>query len=615
MHHFFYYWISLCVCCLSGAAIAANTPIEHTAPPYWWVNMQHPHLQVMLHGKNIAHYQVKLSSTDVQLKSVSTLDNPNYVFIDLDISQAKAQKFDFVFSQNEKKQFSHPYELKQRHTPAPQGLSSADVIYLLMPDRFANGNPKNDAVSTMQETCLQRDSLIARHGGDLQGVIDHLDYLDNLGITALWLNPVLTNDQPKWSYHGYAATDHYQIDPRFGDIELYRNLSQKAHQKGIKMVKDVIFNHVGDQHWFIKDLPSATWIHQFPKFTKTTYMTSTLMDPYASQYDKSVLLDGWFDKHMPDLNQQNLYVQNYLIQNCIWWTEVAQLDAFRLDTYAYSDPDFLVLWSERLTKEYPTLGLFGETWVQGEPIQAYFHGNTNINKNFNANMHGLTDFQLYYAINAALNENFGWETGVSRLYYTLVKDYLYTDATHNVTFLDNHDLSRYYSVIGEDVDKYKIGIGFLLTTRGIPCIYYGTEILMKNFANPDGLVRLDFVGGWQGDSSNKFEPKGRTQQEQMAFAFVQQLLQWRQNKTVIHSGKLMQFIPEKGVYTYFRYNDKESVMVMLNPSNEAVSIATDKFAERLQNYQKATDILTQQTFDISKSITVPAKGILIMELK
>ncbi|HNL07973.1 MAG TPA: alpha-amylase family glycosyl hydrolase, partial [Chitinophagales bacterium] len=308
MYHFFYYWINLCVCCLSSAAIAANTPIEHTAPPYWWANMQHPDLQVMLHGKNIAHYQVKLSSVDVQLKSVTTLDNPNYVFIDLDISQAKAQKFDFVFSQNGKKQFSHSYELKQRQTPAPQGLSPADVIYLLMPDRFANGNPKNDVVSTMQETWLQRDSLIARHGGDLQGIIDHLDYLDNLGITALWLNPVLTNDQPKWSYHGYAATDHYQIDPRFGDIELYRNLSQKAHQKGIKMVKDVIFNHVGDQHWFIKDLPSATWIHQFPKFTKTTYMTSTLMDPYASQHDKSVLLDGWFDKHMPDLNQHNQYV-------------------------------------------------------------------------------------------------------------------------------------------------------------------------------------------------------------------------------------------------------------------------------------------------------------------
>jgi glycosidase len=601
---------------VSFGLTATPLNVQHIAPPFWWTGMKNHNLQIMVHATDIAKYQVKLTQQGVRFVSAVKVENPNYLFINLEISDdAKAGKFNLEFSDG-KKQFTYPYELKARSkTNYPAGLNSSDVMYLLMPDRFSNGDVSNDVVKTLQERNLNRDSLVYRHGGDIQGVINHLDYLYDLGVTALWLNPVLTNDQPQWSYHGYACTDNYNIDPRFGNNELYLKLINETHKRGMKMVMDIIFNHVGDQHWFIKDLPSNDWVHEFPAFTKTTYMVSALMDPYASQHDKDIMSNGWFDKHMPDLNQSNPLVANYLIQNTIWWVEYAQIDAYRLDTYAYSDLKFLEQWGQSILNEYPNLGIFGETWVQGEPIQAYFHGKTNLNTPFYSHLPGLTDFQLYYAINAALNESFGWAEGVSRLYYTLVKDYLYQDAYKNVIFLDNHDLSRFYSVVNEDIDKYKMGMGLLLTTRGIPCIYYGTEVLMKNYANPDGLVRLDFEGGWKGDKENKFESSGRTTKQNEAFNFVRNLQNWRKNNTVLHDGKLMQFIPENGVYTYFRYNNQKTVMVMLNPTDKAVSINTQKYAEIMKDYTLAVDVISDKTLSDLTNISIPPKTIYIFELK
>lgn len=593
---------------------AAQLSVQHIAPTFWWTGMHHPELQIMVHAPDVAMYQVSLSYPHVEFVSAVKVDNPNYLFINLRIyPQAQAGTLQLVFS-NGKQQLSYPYELKQRSNKPPLGLNSSDLIYLAMPDRFANGDPKNDIVRTMRETTLNRDSLTYRHGGDLQGVIDHLPYLHDLGVTALWLNPVLINDQPKYSYHGYACTDHYTIDPRLGSNDLYVQLVEKGHQSGIKTVMDIIFNHVGDQHWFIKDLPSHDWVHQFKQFTKTTYMVSTLMDPYASQHDKKIMSDGWFDTHMPDLNQSNPLVATYLIQNTVWWVEYAAIDAYRLDTYAYSDLQFLEQWGKYILDEYPNIGIFGETWVQGEPIQAYFHGKTNLNTPFYSHLPGLTDFQLYYAINAALNEPFGWGEGVSKIYYTLVKDYLYQDASKNVTFLDNHDLSRFYSVVGEDMNKFKMGIAVLLTTRGIPCVYYGTEILMKNYANPDGLVRLDMPGGWAGDKQDKFVAQGRTAAEQSAFEYVKRLQNWRKNNPVLHDGRLVQFIPENGVYTYCRTNDQKTVLIMFNPTDKAVTINADKYAEVTAGFSRATDFISGQTLTNLHVITVPTKTIFLLEL-
>ena len=596
---------------------AAKLDIWHIEPPFWFTEMSNPDFQILLYAKDINKYCVQIEGQGIKYNNTIQTENNNYLFINLSVlPQAKAGTFEIILN-NEKHKHRIPYQLKARNIEQKNfmGLTPADNMYLIMPDRFSNGSEKNDIVKGMNETTINRDSLIYRHGGDIQGIINHLDYLQDLGITALWLNPVLENNQPKWSYHGYAATDLYNTDKRLGNNETYLKLAEEAHKKGIKMVMDIIHNHVGDQCWFIQDLPANDWIHKFPKFTKTTYRATTLHDPYAAQYDKKIMTDGWFDQHMPDLNQDNPLLATYLIQNNIWWIEYLGIDAIRLDTYAYSSEKFRQEWAKAILAEYPKLSIFGETWVQGLPVQIYFHGQTNIKTNFHSQLTGLTDFQLYYAINAAFNESFGWNEGVMRLYETLSGDYLYSNPNGNVVFLDNHDLSRYFSVVGENLDKFKLGITFLLTTRGIPCIYYGSEILMKNYANPDGLVRMDFPGGWEGDKSNKFKSSGRTASENEAFDYVRKLCQWRKKAEVIAEGRLMQFVPEKGIYTYFRYTDKEAVMVVINSNAEKQILDTSRFLERLKGYKSAHNIITGEKTDNLNSLQLPAMGALVLELK
>lgn len=623
------YFIKSCFWTISMAiAISSILPyiafakpnIDHIEPPFWWVGMQNSDLQIMVHADNIAEYShiaVLPADKGIVFQSAVHTENKNYVFINLRIlPNAQAGKYELVFGKG-KDVFKHTYELKARQADNKRlmGLNPSDVMYLAMPDRFANGDTKNDVVKTTNQTTLNRDTLGWRHGGDIKGVIDHLDYLQDLGITALWLNPTLENNQPLWSYHGYACTNHYQTDPRLGSNDTYLSLSNQCHQRGIKMVMDIIHNHVGNEHWFIKDLPMHNWIHQYPEFTKTTYRATTLLDPYFAQSDKDLMLNGWFDKHMPDLNQDNSLVATYLIQNNIWWVEYAGIDALRLDTYAYSSEAFREQWIAALLREYPTLSIFGETWVQGLPIQIYFHGQTQIKQKFQSGLTGLTDFQLYYATTAAFNENFGWNEGVMRLYETLASDYLYSQAQGNVTFLDNHDLSRYFSVVGEDINKLKMGLTFLLTTRGIPCIYYGTEILMKNFANPDGLVRLDFPGGWQGDKDNKFSEKGRTESENDVFNYTRRLCQWHKKANVIRHGKLKQYVPEKGIYTYFRYTDNESAMIIINSNKEATKLDTKRFDENLMGYSSAYNIITDEKINKLKQIDIPAMTALVLILQ
>ncbi|WP_461789751.1 glycoside hydrolase family 13 protein [Pedobacter sp.] len=600
-------------------ALVAQLPkLERIEPSFWWVGMKNPNLQLLVHGKDISKNEVSINYAGVKLIKVNQVDNPNYLFLDLLISaDAAAGKFDIVFKQNGKQQAKYTYELKTRNANQQkfQGVTNKDFIYLIMPDRFANGDTKNDVVKGMNETALNRDSLFYRHGGDLKGIAAHLDYLQELGVTALWLNPVLENNQPKTSYHGYANTENYKVDPRFGTNEDYRQLVADCHQRGMKMIKDLVHNHFGTEHFTIKDMPTKDWVHQWPTYTKTTYREQVHFDPYVSKKDKDLMLNGWFDRHMPDLNQNNEFVKNYLTQSHIWWIEYADLDGFRLDTYAYNDAKFMAEWGKRIMEEYPKFTFFGETWVHGVPNQAFFTKGNKINQGIDTELQGVTDFQALWGINEALNGKFGWTDGVVRLYNTLTNDYMYEDPTRNVVFLDNHDISRFYSVVGEDFDKYKSGIAWLLTTRGIPQFYYGTEILMKNYANPDGLVRNDFPGGWATDKVNKFSSAGRTEKENEAFNYVKKLANYRKNNEVLQTGKMMQFIPEDGIYVYFRYNNQKTVMMVMNGNAEAKTLGTDRFSEMILGRKAAKNVVSDELLSDISQLKIPAKTTLVLELQ
>lgn len=591
--------------------------LERIEPMFWFTGMQNPRVQLLVHGNNITNSEVDFNYPGVRLEKVNKVESPNYLFLDLMIDKnAKPGKFQINFSSKGEKNIQYTYELRSRNNSSErnQGVNTSDFIYLIMPDRFANGDPSNDIIKGMTETDLNRDSMYYRHGGDLQGIINNLDYLKDLGVTTLWLNPVLENDQPKTSYHGYANTENYQIDKRFGNNELYKKLIDECHARGMKMIKDLVHNHIGSRHFTILDLPMKDWIHQWPGYTKTNYREQVWMDPYAASIDKKLMTDGWFDSHMPDVNQKNPFLKKYITQSHIWWIEYAGIDGLRLDTYAYNDLDFMAEWGKEIKSEFPKLTFFGETWVHGVPNQAFFTKGNTLNQKMDTELQGVTDFQALWAINESLNGKFGWTDGVSRLYNTLSNDFIYEDATRNVVFLDNHDLSRYFSVIGEDFDKYKSGIAWLLTTRGIPQFYYGTEILMKNFANPDGLVRSDFPGGWKNDKENKFSESGRAGKEIEAFNYVKTLANYRKNNAVLQTGKMMQFIPEDGIYVYFRYNNDKTVMMIMNSNDSQKSINTTRFKERMLSYKSAKNVVNSEVLNDISNIKVPAKSTLVLEL-
>jgi glycosidase len=600
----------------SNAKTAPDTRID---PTFWWVGMKNPKLQLLVHSPGIAASTVSLASyPGVSLEGVQKLESPNYLVVNLTVG-AGAQPGRLKLEFKGAKKLSYSYELRARSTDPSrvQGVNTADFIYLLMPDRFANGDPKNDVVKTTNVSRISRDSMFARHGGDLKGIEDHFAYLKELGVTAIWPTPIIENNQSKASYHGYALTDFYNVDPRYGSNESYVGFVQRAHQQGLKVVHDVVLNHIGSENYLFKDQPAKDWFHEWPKFTRSNFRDAAFNDPHGSGYDFKQFNNGWFDTHMPDVNQSNPLVATYLIQNFLWWVEYTGLDAYRVDTYTYSEPNFLMKWGEALTSEYPRLGQFAETWVQGTGQQAFFARNIFPPVNgFKSNMPGVLDFQLQYAINEALTKDAGWTEGINKLYYTLQADWMYEDPTRNVIFLDNHDMSRFFSVIGEDMAKYKMGLAWLLTCRGVPQLYYGTEVLMKNYSNPDGKVREDFPGGWPGDQENRFVASGRNAAQQDAFAYVSKLAQYRKAHPVLHSGKLMHFIPDAGVYTYFRYNEQgEAVMVMMNSNKDEKTVDTARFAERLAGFSSGQDVVSGTVLSDLKSLKIPARTAWVVELR
>ena len=600
------------------SAAAVSAPASRIDPTFWWVGMKNPKLQLLVYAPGISASTLSLDYPGVTLEGTQKLESPNYLLVNLTISPA-ARPGQLKLNFRGNKKTTYLYELRARTTPGDQtkvqGINSSDFIYLLMPDRFANGDPKNDVVRSSRAPRVARDSMYARHGGDLKGIENHFNYLKELGVTAIWPTPVVENDMPKASYHGYALTDFYNVDPRFGTNQDYVSFIQNAHRAGLKVVHDVVLNHIGSNHHLFLDLPAKDWVHQWPTFTRSNYRDAAFNDPHVSKYDREQFGNGWFDTTMPDMNQSNPLVATYIIQNFIWWVEYTGLDAYRIDTYPYSDRKFLMQWGEAVQGEFPTLGVYGEAWVQGTGQQAYFAKNILPPVDgFKSNLPGVTDFQSQYAINETLTKDAGWTDGVAKLYYALQGDWMYEDAMRNVVFLDNHDVSRFYSVIGEDFAKYKMGLAWLLTTRGIPQLYYGTEVLMKNFSNPDGLVREDFPGGFAGDKKNYFSAAGRTGPAGEAFTYVSKLANYRRTHPALHSGKLMQFIPVDGVYTYFRYSDAGTVMVMLNSGKDEKAVDMARFAERTAGFSSGMDVVSGAGVDL-KSVRIPGRTAWVVELR
>ncbi len=607
--------------CLTIIAItlSAKVSINKVEPMNWWVGMQNSELQILVYGDEISTTTPEINYKGVTIKHTKKVENPNYLFIYVNIAKdTKSGKFNILFKTENKIAAEHEYELKARNTKngIHKGFDASDVIYLLMPDRFSNGNAENDNAKGMLEKA-DRTNPNGRHGGDLQGIINHLDYIAATGFTALWINPFLENNQPEYSYHGYAISDFYKTDPRHGTNELFVNLVDQAHNKGLKIIMDMIFNHCGSGHWFYKDLPSQDWVHQHKNFTRSNFRAPTVTDPYASEFDKNKMLTGWFDENMPDLNQKNPLLATYLIQNSIWWVEYSGIDGIRVDTQPYPYKEFMAKWSKAVMREYPTLNIVGEAWLQKIPITAYFQKNSTNNDGYNSNMPAVTDFPMYFALSKAFNENEGWSEGMARLYYILAQDFVYSNPNNLLIFTDNHDLNRYYETMGKNIKKYKMGLAYLLTTRGIPQIYYGTEILMDgNEHEGHGFIRKDFPGGWQGDSANAFLQEGRTKEQNDAYNFLSNLLNWRKNNQTIHTGKLMHFLPQDGIYVLFRYTDNNAVMVILNNNdNDSKELKTDRFAEIMNGYTSGKDIITKKELQSLSTITVPAKSAMIIELK
>jgi glycosidase len=599
--------------------VSGQARIQHLEPMNWWVGMKNPKLQLLVHAPQISGYLPKIDYKGIKIEKIHRTVNPNYLFIDLVISpQTKAGEFQIIFESIGKPSITHGYQLRDRKEKSAEraGFNTSDVMYMITPDRFANGDTTNDSVKSLADG-LNRGNINGRHGGDIAGIINHLDYITSLGMTALWINPLLENAQPRDSYHGYAITDFYQTDPRFGSNTDYVRLSEEAKKRNIKLIADMVLNHCGSEHWWMKDLPDSNWVnYQNKPLTITNHRRESLHDPYASDYDRALQSNGWFVPTMPDLNQRNPFLAKYLIQNSIWWIENADLNGIRMDTYPYPDKDFSSRWSGEVMREHPDFNVVGEEWSLNPSLVANWQrGKVNQN-GYQSNLKSLMDFPLNNALVEALNgDEKIWNRGWTLLYQTLANDFVYAHPDNLVIFPDNHDMSRFYTQLHADFNKFRLGLAFLLTTRGIPQIYYGTEILMSNpKSDAHGEIRGDMPGGWQGDTRDVFNEKGLATRETEAKQFLQNIARWRKGATAVHSGKLKQFAPENDVYVFFRYNEKQKVMVILNKNTSAYTLELGKFREILSPAFSARDIVSQKTLQVNHRIILEPGQPMILDI-
>ena len=589
----------------------SKVKIQKAEPAFWWSGMKNPELQILLYGTDIATDSVSITASDIRVKEIVKLQNPNYLLLYLDLSETALQQFDIRLTKNGE-QTIIPYQIKAREkdSSAREGFHASDVLYLVMTDRFANGNPENDVVPGMRESKVDRADMYARHGGDLKGIKDHLDYFTDLGVTAIWLNPIQKNDMGGGSYHGYAITDYYEVDPRFGDNEEFRQLVRAAHEKGLKIVMDMIFNHCGSEHFFFKDKPSDNWFNFQDHFVQTGYQTMPQMDVHRSDYDKVKNVDGWFTRSMPDLNQRNRHVASYLIQNSIWWIEYAGINGIRQDTHPYADFDMMARWCRAVNAEYPDFNIVGETWVGSNVGVSFWQKDSKVAYPRNSCLPSVMDFPLMNIMSSA----FGWNNGLASIYDYLSQDIVYADPMNLLVFLDNHDTSRFYKVPPTgDLNRFKQALAFLLTVRGIPQIYYGTEILMAaDKSEGDGALRRDFPGGWAGDKQNAFTPSGRTLLQNEAYTYVSKLLNWRKGNDAIGKGSFKHFITQNEVYVYERKYGNHSVVVFLNGSEADRTVDLAPYQEVLPA-RRAYDLLDGRHVELQGSVSLKGKGVLILE--
>ena len=600
-------------------------------PTNWFADMQDPTLQLMVYGKDIKFADVTTDYPNVKIDSLVRLDSPNYLLVYLNLKGAKLGEVTLTFSNKNGKKTTKKFQLKAREMAGAdrKGFDISDVLYMLMPDRFANGNPKNDVIKGMEDQLCDRNEPSLRHGGDLEGLRQHLNYFTDLGVTALWLTPVLENDRPAdggkhSTYHGYATTDYYRVDPRFGTNEEYKALVDECHKKGLKVVMDMIFNHCGDYHpWAkhtridengktIKDYPSKDWFNSPNYGLQTSYKLTPVLDPYASKVDMKETVDGWFVPSMPDLNQRNPHVIKYLIQNSIWWIETVGIDGIRMDTYPYADRQAMADWMKVLNKEYPNFNTVGETWVTEPAYTAAWQKDSKLS-DINSNLKTVMDFAFFDRLSQAKNEETDdWWKGWNRIYNSLCYDYLYTDPSSVMAFIENHDTDRYLGN-GKDSTALKQAYALLLTMKRIPQLYYGTEILMNGTkTETDGNVRQDFPGGFPGDKVNKFTREGRTKAENAMFDWTSRLLHWRQNNDVIINGSQTQFIPWHGVYVLARQHNGKTVLTILNGKKADNQVDVARYAEVIGSHTTATDVLTGATVDLTKNIPLTQRQAMVL---
>ncbi|WP_250463524.1 glycoside hydrolase family 13 protein [Microbulbifer litoralis] len=611
-----YLLIALLACL---ALPASADTVERVEPPFWWTDMAAEELQLMVHGRDIAGLEPRLDYPGVTLLGSETTDNDNYLFINLRLApETEPGTLEIALQDGGETQAVIDYTLKARAAGSAgrRGFDSSDAIYLITPDRFANGDTANDSTADTREGA-DRDNPGGRHGGDIAGMREHLDYIADMGFTQVWPNPLVENDQSAYSYHGYSATDFYRIDPRFGSNDEFREFVGAARERDIGVIQDVVLNHIGSGHWWMRDLPAASWLNgdgtDEGEYTLTNHSRTTLVDPHASDSDRAAFVQGWFVDSMPDLNQRNPLLANYLVQNSVWWIEYAGLSGIRADTYAYSDGDFLQQWAARIHREYPDFNIVGEEWTRNPALVAHWQRGEDAQVS-GGRLKSMMDFPLHYALREGLAREDSWDSGLTTLYESLANDFLYPQPQRLVIFGGNHDTSRLFSQLNDDPALFKMAVAYLATMRGIPQFFYGDEVLMESpKERNDGIVRSDFPGGWTGDERDAFSGKGLDQRQQQAQETVRRLFRWRRQAPVIHSGKLKHFSPRENTYVYFRYNDNDTVMVAINKGDEPYRLPAARFAEALGDNTAGVDVLTGKRHTLDQ-LEIPARDVLVLEL-
>ncbi len=600
--------------------------IERVEPSNWWIGFKNQRLQLLVKDKNIYTADIEISYEGVTIENIVKGSSPNYLFVDLNISEnTKPGKFNIYFKFDNGSQKIQTYELKSRTKSSEEfvGFNSSDVIYLITPDRFANGDQSNDIVPYLKEKKIDRKNDYARHGGDIKGIIKHLDYINEMGFTAIWPCPLLTNDMPRTSYHGYAMTDFYQVDPRFGTLQEYIELADKARTFDIKLIMDQVVNHCGSEHWWMKDLPFSDWVNQQKAFEEnkelknSNHRRTINQDSYASEKDKQGMIEGWFVEAMPDLNQRNPFMATYLIQNSIWWIETLGLGGIRQDTYPYSDKTFLSDWTGAIMTEYPNFSIVGEEWSYNPLIVGYWQEGMNNKDGYKSHLKSPMDFPMQRQIVNALNEDEQWDTGFVKIYEGLAIDFYYANPKDLMIFPDNHDMSRIFTQLNKNVTKTKMALGYIFTLPRIVQFYYGTEILMNDSAKPGdhGLIRTDFPGGWQGDKVNAFTGEGLTAEQKDMQLYVKKLLNYRKDSQAIIEGKTIHFAPENGVYVLFRAIENEIVAVILNKNKTQLNLNLDRFDEMGLKGKSLTNIITSEKVAWNDYLTLKSEGIIILTTK